>query len=79
MEAQILLGSLVCLPNLYNELPALHPTMADILLTKFTDVKVSHPVPGIFCVNKNDKKCVKMRAVQVHLNKLECRGKVHLF
>uniref|UniRef100_A0A673N3M2 Ral GTPase-activating protein subunit alpha-1-like n=1 Tax=Sinocyclocheilus rhinocerous TaxID=307959 RepID=A0A673N3M2_9TELE len=39
VEAQILLGSLVCLPNLYNELPALHPTTADILMTKFTDVK----------------------------------------
>lgn len=40
VEAQILLGSLVCLPNLYNELPALHPTTADIIMTKFTDVKV---------------------------------------
>uniref|UniRef100_A0A673IV77 Ral GTPase-activating protein subunit alpha-1-like n=1 Tax=Sinocyclocheilus rhinocerous TaxID=307959 RepID=A0A673IV77_9TELE len=39
VEAQILLGSLVCLPNLYSELPALHPTTADILMTKFTDVK----------------------------------------
>ena len=40
MEAQILLGSLVCFPNLYAELPALHPTTADTVLTKFTDVKV---------------------------------------
>lgn len=40
VEAQILLGSLVCLPNLYNELPALHPTTAEIIMTKFTDVKV---------------------------------------
>ncbi|XP_051578166.1 ral GTPase-activating protein subunit alpha-1-like isoform X6 [Myxocyprinus asiaticus] len=39
VEAQILLGSLVCLPNLYKELPALHPTTADIIITKFTDVK----------------------------------------
>ena len=37
----MLLGSLVCLPNLYEELPALHPTTADLVLTKFTDVKVN--------------------------------------
>lgn len=41
VEAQILLGSLVCFPNLYGELPALHPTTADVVLTKFPDVKVS--------------------------------------
>ncbi|XP_064179327.1 ral GTPase-activating protein subunit alpha-1 isoform X3 [Anguilla rostrata] len=39
VEAQILLGSLVCFPNLYEELPALHPTMADVVMTKFKDVK----------------------------------------
>uniref|UniRef100_A0A7N6BD13 Rap-GAP domain-containing protein n=1 Tax=Anabas testudineus TaxID=64144 RepID=A0A7N6BD13_ANATE len=39
VEAQILLGSLVCFPNFYGELPALHPTTADMVLTKFTDVK----------------------------------------
>ncbi|KAK3537541.1 hypothetical protein QTP70_013574 [Hemibagrus guttatus] len=39
VEAQILLGSLVCFPNLYEELPALHPTTADVILTKFKDVK----------------------------------------
>ncbi|KAL0969703.1 hypothetical protein UPYG_G00231130 [Umbra pygmaea] len=39
VEAQILLGSLVCFPNLYEELPALHPTTADVVLTKFKDVK----------------------------------------
>uniref|UniRef100_A0A673BX06 Ral GTPase activating protein, alpha subunit 1 (catalytic) n=1 Tax=Sphaeramia orbicularis TaxID=375764 RepID=A0A673BX06_9TELE len=42
VEAQILLGSLVCFPNLYGELPALHPTTADVVLTKFPDVKVTH-------------------------------------
>ncbi|MGH0170336.1 UNVERIFIED_CONTAM: hypothetical protein FKN15_059350 [Acipenser sinensis] len=42
VEAQILLGSLVCFPNLYEELPALHPTTADMVLTRFTDVKVLH-------------------------------------
>lgn len=40
VEAQILLGSLVCFPNLYGELPALHPTTAEVVLTKFPDVKV---------------------------------------
>lgn len=37
MEAQILLGSLVCFPNFYGELPALHPTTAEVVLTKFPD------------------------------------------
>lgn len=40
VEAQILLGSLVCFPNFYRELPALHPTTAEVVLTKFPDVKV---------------------------------------
>uniref|UniRef100_A0A8C7G6S5 Ral GTPase activating protein catalytic subunit alpha 1 n=1 Tax=Oncorhynchus kisutch TaxID=8019 RepID=A0A8C7G6S5_ONCKI len=31
VEAQILLGSLVCFPNLYEELPALHPTTEHII------------------------------------------------
>ncbi|XP_055087319.1 ral GTPase-activating protein subunit alpha-1 isoform X2 [Periophthalmus magnuspinnatus] len=39
VEAQILLGSLVCFPNFYGELPALHPTTADVVITKFPDVK----------------------------------------
>lgn len=40
MEAQVLLGSLVCFPNLYHELPALHPNIPDIAVSQFTDVKV---------------------------------------
>ncbi|NXL83207.1 RGPA1 protein, partial [Alectura lathami] len=39
VEAQVLLGSLVCFPNLYNELPALHPNIPDIAVSQFTDVK----------------------------------------
>ncbi|KAM4662609.1 LOW QUALITY PROTEIN: ral GTPase-activating protein subunit alpha-1 [Discoglossus pictus] len=39
VEAQVLLGSLVCFPNLYHELPALHPGGSDIVMSKFTDVK----------------------------------------
>uniref|UniRef100_A0A8D0FZK4 Ral GTPase activating protein catalytic subunit alpha 1 n=1 Tax=Strix occidentalis caurina TaxID=311401 RepID=A0A8D0FZK4_STROC len=40
VEAQVLLGSLVCFPNLYHELPALHPNIPDIAVSQFTDVKV---------------------------------------
>uniref|UniRef100_A0A3P9NQI7 Ral GTPase activating protein catalytic subunit alpha 1 n=1 Tax=Poecilia reticulata TaxID=8081 RepID=A0A3P9NQI7_POERE len=39
VEAQILLGSLVCFPNFYEELAALHPTTADVVRTKFPEVK----------------------------------------
>ncbi|XP_074146689.1 ral GTPase-activating protein subunit alpha-1 isoform X6 [Sminthopsis crassicaudata] len=39
VEAQVLLGSLVCFPNLYCVLPALHPNMLDIAVSQFTDVK----------------------------------------
>ncbi|XP_036606907.1 ral GTPase-activating protein subunit alpha-1 isoform X5 [Trichosurus vulpecula] len=39
VEAQVLLGSLVCFPNLYCVLPALHPNMPDIIMSQFTDVK----------------------------------------
>ncbi|XP_023607278.1 ral GTPase-activating protein subunit alpha-1 isoform X6 [Myotis lucifugus] len=40
VEAQVLLGSLVCFPNLYCELPALHPNIPDIAVSQFTDVKI---------------------------------------
>ncbi|XP_069806445.1 ral GTPase-activating protein subunit alpha-1 isoform X2 [Dendropsophus ebraccatus] len=39
VEAQVLLGSLVCFPNLYQELPALHPSSSEIAISQFTDVK----------------------------------------
>ncbi|XP_029454829.1 ral GTPase-activating protein subunit alpha-1 isoform X5 [Rhinatrema bivittatum] len=39
VEAQVLLGSLVCFPNLYCELPALHPSTSEIIVSHFTDVK----------------------------------------
>uniref|UniRef100_G1MB66 Ral GTPase activating protein catalytic subunit alpha 1 n=1 Tax=Ailuropoda melanoleuca TaxID=9646 RepID=G1MB66_AILME len=39
VEAQVLLGSLVCFPNLYCELRALHPNIPDIAVSQFTDVK----------------------------------------
>lgn len=47
VEAQILLGSLVCFPNLYGELPALHPPTSEVVLTKFPDVKVAIIVFGL--------------------------------
>nr|XP_014340065.1 PREDICTED: ral GTPase-activating protein subunit alpha-1 [Latimeria chalumnae] len=46
VEAQTLLGSLVCFPNLYEELPALHPSTADIVVTQVTDVKLLHEKPS---------------------------------
>ncbi|XP_078515487.1 ral GTPase-activating protein subunit alpha-1 isoform X3 [Lissotriton helveticus] len=39
VEAQVLLGSLVCFPNLYRALPSLHPNMSEIVVSQFTDVK----------------------------------------
>ncbi|XP_075699463.1 ral GTPase-activating protein subunit alpha-1 isoform X1 [Rhinoderma darwinii] len=39
VEAQVLLGSLVCFPNLYQELPALRPSSSEIATSQFTDVK----------------------------------------
>ncbi|XP_040189006.1 ral GTPase-activating protein subunit alpha-1 isoform X10 [Rana temporaria] len=39
VEAQVLLGSLVCFPNLYQELPALLPGSSEIVMSQFTDVK----------------------------------------
>lgn len=39
VEAQVLLGSLVCFPNLYRALPSLHPNMSDIAVSQFSDVK----------------------------------------
>ncbi|XP_065404798.1 ral GTPase-activating protein subunit alpha-1 isoform X13 [Macaca fascicularis] len=39
VEAQVLLGSLVCFPNLCCELPSLHPNIPDVAVSQFTDVK----------------------------------------
>ncbi|XP_071971629.1 ral GTPase-activating protein subunit alpha-1 isoform X6 [Engystomops pustulosus] len=39
VEAQVLLGSLVCFPNLYKELPALLPSSSEIVMSQFTDIK----------------------------------------
>uniref|UniRef100_A0A8D0H107 Ral GTPase activating protein catalytic subunit alpha 1 n=1 Tax=Sphenodon punctatus TaxID=8508 RepID=A0A8D0H107_SPHPU len=39
VEAQVLLGSLVCFPNLYCELPSLHRNTLDIAVSQFTGIK----------------------------------------
>uniref|UniRef100_A0A8C2AGH2 Ral GTPase activating protein, alpha subunit 1 (catalytic) n=1 Tax=Cyprinus carpio TaxID=7962 RepID=A0A8C2AGH2_CYPCA len=76
VEAQILLGSLVCLPNLYSELPALHPTTADILMTKFTDVK-EHIIKHILTSARDEPsapaRCVALCSLGIWL----CEELVH--
>ncbi|XP_029900265.1 ral GTPase-activating protein subunit alpha-1 isoform X1 [Myripristis murdjan] len=76
VEAQILLGSLVCFPNLYEELPALHPTMADVVLTKFTDVK-EHIIKHILTSARDEPsapaRCVALCSLGIWL----CEELVH--
>uniref|UniRef100_A0A670ZJU8 Ral GTPase activating protein catalytic subunit alpha 1 n=1 Tax=Pseudonaja textilis TaxID=8673 RepID=A0A670ZJU8_PSETE len=48
VEAQVLLGSLVCFPNLYCELSALHPNTPDIVVSQFTEVKVGFEICVLF-------------------------------
>ncbi|XP_077095152.1 ral GTPase-activating protein subunit alpha-1 isoform X6 [Siphateles boraxobius] len=76
VEAQVLLGSLVCLPNLYNELPALHPTTADIIMTKFTDVK-EHIIKHILTSARDEPsaqaRCVALCSLGIWL----CEELVH--
>ncbi|XP_067311977.1 ral GTPase-activating protein subunit alpha-1 isoform X6 [Pseudorasbora parva] len=76
VEAQILLGSLVCLPNLYNELPALHPTTAEIIMTKFTDVK-EHIIKHILTSARDEPsapaRCVALCSLGIWL----CEELVH--
>ncbi|XP_041827327.1 ral GTPase-activating protein subunit alpha-1 isoform X4 [Melanotaenia boesemani] len=70
VEAQILLGSLVCFPNLYGELPALHPTTADMVLTKFPDVK-EHIIKTILTSAKDEPsapaRCVALCSLGIWL------------
>ncbi|KAM4624859.1 ral GTPase-activating protein subunit alpha-1 [Polymixia lowei] len=76
VEAQILLGSLVCFPNLYEELPALHPTTADTVLTKFTDVK-EHIIKHILTSARDEPsapaRCVALCSLGIWL----CEELVH--
>ncbi|XP_034163966.2 ral GTPase-activating protein subunit alpha-1 isoform X5 [Pangasianodon hypophthalmus] len=76
VEAQILLGSLVCFPNLYEELPALHPTTADVFLTKFKDVK-EHIIKHILTSARDEPsapaRCVALCSLGIWL----CEELVH--
>ncbi|KAK2842973.1 hypothetical protein Q7C36_011188 [Tachysurus vachellii] len=76
VEAQILLGSLVCFPNLYEELPALHPTTADVILTKFKDVK-EHIIKNILTSARDEPsapaRCVALCSLGLWL----CEELVH--
>ncbi|XP_030212660.1 ral GTPase-activating protein subunit alpha-1 isoform X2 [Gadus morhua] len=80
VEAQVLLGSLVCLPNLYEELPALHPTTADLVLTKFTDVK-EHIIKHILTSAKDEPsapaRCVALCSLGIWLCEELVRGTQH--
>ncbi|XP_047677714.1 ral GTPase-activating protein subunit alpha-1 isoform X4 [Tachysurus fulvidraco] len=76
VEAQILLGSLVCFPNLYEELPALHPTTADVIPTKFKDVK-EHIIKNILTSARDEPsapaRCVALCSLGLWL----CEELVH--
>ncbi|XP_050933959.1 ral GTPase-activating protein subunit alpha-1 isoform X6 [Lates calcarifer] len=80
VEAQILLGSLVCFPNLYGELPALHPTTADVVLTKFPDVK-EHIIKTILTSARDEPsapaRCVALCSLGIWLCEELARGTQH--
>lgn len=79
-EAQILLGSLVCFPNLYEELPALHPTTADIVITKFPDVK-EHIIKTILTSARDEPsapaRCVALCSLGIWLCEELAHGTQH--
>ncbi|XP_029972013.1 ral GTPase-activating protein subunit alpha-1 isoform X2 [Salarias fasciatus] len=80
VEAQILLGSLVCFPNLYGELPALHPTTADVVLSKFPDVK-EHIIKTILTSARDEPsapaRCVALCSLGIWLCEELARGTQH--
>ncbi|XP_072221670.1 ral GTPase-activating protein subunit alpha-1 [Leuresthes tenuis] len=80
VEAQVLLGSLVCFPNLYGELPALHPTTADMVLTKFPDVK-EHIIKTILTSARDEPsapaRCVALCSLGIWLCEELARGTQH--
>ncbi|XP_035529910.1 ral GTPase-activating protein subunit alpha-1 [Morone saxatilis] len=80
VEAQILLGSLVCFPNLYGELPALHPTTADVVLTKFPDVK-EHVIKTILTSARDEPsapaRCVALCSLGIWLCEELAHGTQH--
>uniref|UniRef100_A0A3Q3WB60 Rap-GAP domain-containing protein n=1 Tax=Mola mola TaxID=94237 RepID=A0A3Q3WB60_MOLML len=80
VEAQILLGSLVCFPNLYGELPALHPTIAEVVLTKFPDVK-EHVIKTILTSARDEPsapaRCVALCSLGIWLCEELAHGTQH--
>nr|XP_046268407.1 ral GTPase-activating protein subunit alpha-1 isoform X4 [Scatophagus argus] len=80
VEAQILLGSLVCFPNFYGELPALHPTTADVVLTKFPDVK-EHVIKTILTSARDEPsapaRCVALCSLGIWLCEELAHGTQH--
>ncbi|XP_037096839.1 ral GTPase-activating protein subunit alpha-1 isoform X8 [Syngnathus acus] len=80
VEAQILLGSLVCFPNFYGELPALHPTTADVALTMFPDVK-EHIIKTIMTSARDEPsapaRCVALCCLGIWLSEELAHGTQH--
>uniref|UniRef100_A0A674MC52 Ral GTPase activating protein catalytic subunit alpha 1 n=1 Tax=Takifugu rubripes TaxID=31033 RepID=A0A674MC52_TAKRU len=80
VEAQILLGSLVCFPNLYGELPALHPTTSEVVLTKFPDVK-EHVIKTILSSARDEPsapaRCVALCSLGIWLCEELAHGTQH--
>ncbi|XP_041810539.1 ral GTPase-activating protein subunit alpha-1 isoform X4 [Chelmon rostratus] len=80
VEAQILLGSLMCFPNLYGELPALHPTTADVVLTKFPDVK-EHVIKTVLTSARDEPsapaRCVALCSLGIWLCEELANGTQH--
>ncbi|XP_077430818.1 ral GTPase-activating protein subunit alpha-1 isoform X6 [Vanacampus margaritifer] len=80
VEAQILLGSLVCFPNFYGELPALHPTTADVALTKFPDVK-EHIIKTILTSAREEPsapaRCVALCCLGIWISEELAHGTQH--
>uniref|UniRef100_G3PG08 Ral GTPase activating protein catalytic subunit alpha 1 n=1 Tax=Gasterosteus aculeatus aculeatus TaxID=481459 RepID=G3PG08_GASAC len=80
VEAHILLGSLVCFPNLYEDLPALHPTTADVVLTKFPDVK-DHIIKTILTSAKDEPsapaRCVALCSLGIWMCEELAHGTQH--
>uniref|UniRef100_A0A3B3X2Y9 Rap-GAP domain-containing protein n=1 Tax=Poecilia mexicana TaxID=48701 RepID=A0A3B3X2Y9_9TELE len=80
VEAQILLGSLVCFPNFYEELAALHPTIADVVRTKFPEVK-EHIIKTILTSARDEPsapaRCVALCSLGIWLCEELAHGTEH--
>uniref|UniRef100_A0A8C4QUH9 Ral GTPase-activating protein subunit alpha/beta N-terminal domain-containing protein n=1 Tax=Eptatretus burgeri TaxID=7764 RepID=A0A8C4QUH9_EPTBU len=61
-EAQTLLGALVCLPNLYESMPVLHPTAGDVVPTDCEGLK-DELVKLIISAAKEHSECARCVAI----------------